>query len=170
MLDEFINDYKEFIKEAGVSQGWEVSRDIEVRYFNDDFISIIYAEYSFLGGAHPNNFVMYSNFSLSSGEQLKLSDILIDDYLPELTKIAEEEFRTLKKLDKNKSLNEAGFWFENESFIINNNFAIDNKNLTFYFNNYEITAYAFGPTKLEIPLSKINHLISDKGVLTKFRN
>ena len=163
---EFIQDYNEFIKETSASQGWEVTRDIEVRYFNEDFISIVYAEYSFLGGAHPNNLVLYFNYSLETGNQIKLNDIFINNYSPELTKIGEEEFRALKKLDKDTSLNAAGFWFENDSFKLNNNFSINDKNLTFYYNNYEITAYAFGPTKLEIPLSKISHLMFKDGAVS----
>jgi hypothetical protein len=37
--------------------------------------------------------------------------------------------------------------------------------LVFYYNNYEITAYAFGPTELEIPYSKIKNLIGENSLL-----
>jgi len=170
MMTEFINDYNKFINETGSSQGWELTRDIEVRFFNDDFISMVYAEYSYMGGAHPNNFVLFSNYSLNTGNKIKLSDILVDDYLPELTKIAEEEFRKLKKLNTAQTLNEAGYWFEDNLFTINNNFALSDKNLTFYYNTYEISAYAYGPTELDIQLNIISHLMLSNGLLSKVDN
>jgi len=170
MMKEFISDYNNFIIETGSSQGWVLTRDIEVRFFNDDFISIIYSEYSYLGGAHPNNFVLFSNYSLKSGNKIKLSDILADEYLPELTKIAEEEFRKLKNLNTTQTLNEAGYWFEDNLFYLNNNFALNDSTLTFYYNKYEISAYAYGPTELDIPLSRINHLLLTKGLLSKVDN
>jgi len=38
----------------------------------------------------------------------------------------------------------------------------------FYYNNYEITAYAFGPTELEIPYSKIRELIKENSIISIF--
>lgn len=170
IMDEFINDYNKFINETSSSQGWELTRDIEVRFINDDFISIVYAEYSYLGGAHPNNFVLFSNLSLHTGNKIKLTDIFVDDYLPELTKIAEEEFRKLKNLNTAQTLNEAGYWFEDNLFKLNNNFAINDSNLTFFYNKYEISAYSYGPTELDIPLIRITHLMPKSGIVSKVDN
>ena len=52
---------------------------------------------------------------------------------------------------------EAGWLDENQKggFYFNDNFTIDKEALTFYYNEYEVSAYVFGPTELRIPLEKI---------------
>ncbi len=97
---------------------------------------------------------MFTVLDLNSGNKVTLEDIFIAGYKPILNKIAEEEFRKLKELGEHEDLDEAGFWFDDNRFSINDNFAISDEGLTFYYNNYEITAYAYGPTELIIPLSK----------------
>jgi len=48
---------------------------------------------------------------------------------------------------------------------LNENFLIRDSSLVFYYNNYEITAYSFGPTELEIPYSKIKNLINENSLI-----
>ena len=99
---------------------------------------------------------------------MSLDDIFIEGYEQNLNEIAEQEFRKMKELKENEDLDEAGFWFDDNKFNINNNFALSEGGLTFYYNNYEITAYAYGPTELIIPLVKVSQLIKDGGILSEF--
>lgn len=71
----------------------------------------------------------------------------------------------MKQLGPDDDLGSAGFWFENNKFSLNDNFLILDSGLVFYYNNYEITAYAFGPTELEIPYTKIKTLVDEKNIL-----
>jgi len=94
-----------------------------------------------------------------------LDEIIWPDKQAELTKVGEAEFRKLKELTAEADLGQAGFWFENNEFFLNDNFLITDSSLVFYYNNYEITAYAFGPTELSIPFSKIKSLVDDKSLI-----
>jgi hypothetical protein len=87
-----------------------------------------------------------------------------------LIKIGEAEFRKLKELTKEADLGQAGFWFENNKFYLNDNFLITDSSLVFYYNNYEITAYAFGPTEIILPYSKIKSLIGQESILNNLIN
>lgn len=165
-INSFIDEYESFIKEFPDSyQSWFIERTGEVKLNKGNLFSIDYMEYSFTGGAHPNTFVAFKNFNLSDGEEIKLDEIFSSDKQQELTKIGEAEFRKLKNLEPADDLGQAGFWFENNKFYLNDNFLITDSSLVFYYNNYEITAYAFGPTELEIPYSKIKNLVKENSLL-----
>ena len=166
MMKGFIDEYESFIKEfPDAYQSWFIEKTGEVKLNKGNFFSIDYLEYSFTGGAHPNTYVTFKNFNLSNGEEITLDEIISADKKQELTNIAETEFRKLKDLTTEADLGQAGFWFENNKFYLNDNFLITDSSLVFYYNNYEITAYAFGPTELTIPFSRIKPLIGEKKLL-----
>jgi len=165
-MNLFIEEYESFKTEFPEAfQSWFIERTGEVKLNKGNIFSIDYMEYSFTGGAHPNTYVTFKNFDLSNGEEIGLDEIISADKQNELTKIAETEFRKLKVLTLDADLGQAGFWFENNKFYLNDNFLISDSSLVFYYNNYEITAYAFGPTELEIPYSKIKPLIGENSLL-----
>lgn len=169
VMNAFLEEYESIINEfPDTYQSWFVERTGEVKLNKSNIFSIDYMEYSYTGGAHPNTFVTFKNFNLSDGEEIALDKIISTDKLTELTKIGEEEFRKLKNLTEADELGQAGFWFENNKFYLNDNFLITDSSLVFFYNNYEITAYAFGPTELEIPYSKIKGLIKENGILSNF--
>jgi len=166
MMNAFIEEYETFTKEFPDSyQSWFIERTGEVKMNRDNIFSIDFLDYSFTGGAHPNTFVAFRNYNVSNGEEIGLDEIISANKLDELNTIAEAEFRKLKELTSEADLGQAGFWFENNKFYLNENFLIRDSSLVFYYNNYEITAYAFGPTELEIPYSKIKNLINENSLI-----
>ena len=165
-MKSFITDYNNFISEfPDVFQSWFIERTGEVKLNKGNIFSIDYMEYSYTGGAHPNTNVMFKNFNLTNGEEITLDEIIQVDKQEELTNIAETEFRKLKELTPEADLGQAGFWFENNDYYLSDNFLISDSSLVFYYNNYEITAYAFGPTELIIPYSSIKSLLGEKSLL-----
>lgn len=165
-IESFISDYESFMKEfPDAFQSWFIERTGEVKFNKENIFSIDYMEYAYTGGAHPNTFVTFKNFYLTDGEAISLDKIILHEKQNELNKIAEVEFRKLKELAPDADLGQAGFWFENNKFYLNDNFLITDSSLVFYYNNYEITAYAFGPTELEIPFSKIESLVGENSLL-----
>lgn len=168
-MNGFIRDYESFIAEFPDSyQSWFIERTGEVKLNKKNIFSVDFMEYSYTGGAHPNTFVLFKNFNLTNGEGITLNQIISTNNQQELTNIAESEFRKLKELTSEDDLGQAGFWFENNKFYLNENFLIGDSSLVFYYNNYEITAYAFGPTELVIPYSKIKNLINENSLIANF--
>ena len=165
-MESFIKDSEEFINEyPGATLSWFIERTGEVKLNRANIFSIDYMEYSYTGGAHANTMVEFRNYDLSNGDEITLDEIIPPDKQNQLTKIGEAEFRILKELSAEADLGQAGFWFENNKFYLNDNFLITDSSLVFYYNNYEITAYAFGPTELIIPYSKIKTLVDDKSLI-----
>lgn len=166
LMNGFIQDYESFKEEfPDVSQSWIVERSGEVKLNKANIFSIDYTEYAFTGGAHPNTFVSFKNYNLNNGEEITLDELFTLEKQQQLTKGAEQEFRKLKQIGPDDDLGSAGFWFENNEFSLNDNFLITENSLIFYYNNYEITAYAFGPTELVIPYTKLKRLIDEKSIL-----
>ena len=169
LMQNFIDEYNNFKKEfPEAQQEWEIERKAVNNFDDDNILSCTFSEYSYLGGAHSNTFLTLTNFNMKSGEIIELSDILIHGYLDELNNIAEPIFRKEKELTEDINLTEAGFWFDDDKFGVSNNFTIGKDGLTFYYNSYEITAYAYGPTELFIPYKSIKKLIIPDGLLSGF--
>ena len=104
---------------------------------------------------------------MSTGEEIRLSDILIHGYGADLNRIAEQEFRKVREMKPEQSLEDAGFWFENNKFSLNDNFALTEEGLTFYFNSYEVAPYVMGPTEIVLNYEDFKHLIKENGLLTE---
>lgn len=169
LMKGFIDEYESFTNEfPDAFQSWFMEKTGDVKLNKENIFSIDYLEYSYTGGAHPNTIVQFKNYNLSTGEEIKLDEIISSSMQSELTKIGEAEFRKLKELTTEADLGQAGFWFENNEFYLNDNFLITDSSLVFYYNNYEITAYAFGPTEISIPFSKIKSLVEEKSLIKHF--
>lgn len=115
--------------------------------------TLAFSEYNYSGGAHPNSYISYEHLDKKSGSTLHLEDFIED--IPALTKVAEKYFREARELGPNDDLEEAGFWFENGVFQLNDNFIFEEDKLIFFYNNYEITSYAAGATEVVIPIEEV---------------
>jgi hypothetical protein len=139
--------------------GWFLERNIGVLHNTPRILSLDLNEAVYTGGAHPNSRRVYVSLDVPTGMTITLSDILMDDQVKALNEIAEHEFRKLKQVAPDKGLDEAGFWFDDGKFELNDNFAITGEGLVFYFNSYEIASYADGPTRLVIPGEDLKPLL-----------
>ncbi len=148
-------------------QSWEIQGTASVIFNNHSIVSIQTDVYSYLGGAHPNSQTYYANFNSENGRKISLADILKLDYKNELNSIAEKFFRTDSKLTPEQNLEEAGYWFVDNKFSLNENFGIKNEGLVFFFNSYEIAPYSMGPTEIKVPYSEIRNLVRQDGLLNE---
>lgn len=153
--ERILNDYPDY------NQPWNLEILSDIIYETKDFVSMATNVFYFTGGAHPNNSQIYASYDLKTGKRIALEDILKPDALEELNRAAEIEFRMLKRIPPDITLEEEGYRFENDRFSLNNNFAILNKSLIFYFNPYEIGAYTLGSTELQLNFTDYAHLIKN---------
>jgi hypothetical protein len=169
LKDTLYQEYKDLVTEfPDVPYGYSLEREVKVETDTLGIFSISKFEMTFLGGAHPNSTLFYSNYSTTNNSVITLEELIIDNGIEKLTQIAEQIFRKEKQLVSDADLNEAGYWFENGQFRLNDNFLIQKEGLLFYYNNYEITAYAVGPTELFIPYNDFNNLIKEDSPLRVF--
>lgn len=166
MADSLFKDFKSFQEEFKDSpQSWEIEGTTSVIYNNHSIVSLQTDTYWYLGGVHPNELSLLVSLNSENGKRINFSDLFKNEYKAELTKIAEKIFRKEKGLNQDENLEEAGFWFEENKFSLNENFEIKNEGLFFYFNSYEIAPYSMGPTEILIPYDEIKNLIKEDGLL-----
>lgn len=164
-------DYNELIQEfPDYSNAWALEVNSDILYQDSLFISLASTVYSYTGGAHPNSGQLYRSYDLRTGEPITLDKILAEGYERTLNEAAEIEFRMTKEIPPGESLKERGYWVEEGQFSLNENFAIINKSLIFYFNPYEIAPYSMGPTELELKLTDFVNLIKEGSVIYAYKN
>lgn len=166
LAESLINDYKKQKKEfPDFPGGYELERNVEVLYSNEKLVCVKFNEYSFFGGAHPNSVMFYTNIDLQTGRTIKLDELFVEGYKSELNKMAEKYFRKERELKPDEDLEQAGFWFNENKFSVNENFAIEKTGLSFFFNDYEVTSHAAGPTLIEIPFAELTSIIKLSGFI-----
>lgn len=102
---------------------------------------------SYTGGAHGNYGENYATFNIKTGERLHWSQILADS--AKFTKLAEARFKQVNGIALSKKLNaDEGFLFDNDQFVLSDNFGLTSQGLVVYYEPYQVAPYAFGATTL----------------------
>lgn len=160
---EFVNEYGQVKRDLKAYKSyWYLIREVSVLYADPRVLSLRFSEDIYTGGAHPNALKRYQSFDAATGSPISLEDLVLPGARRKLEAVAGGIFRKMHDIAPGVSLAEAGFWFENGRFRLNDNFALTGEGLVFYFNLYEITSYARGPTELQIPFSALDGILKDR--------
>lgn len=110
--NNFIADYQSYLKDEFSNHfPWEMDIDISVATNTaNHFCIVANKEYEYMGGAHPNGYVIYSNFDRATGSIVGLGSIFENGTKEKLTVIAEKLFREQQQVDDSLSLANAGFF------------------------------------------------------------
>lgn len=144
---------------------WEDMGSVEIFATTPQTFTLAHNYYSYTGGAHGSNSTRFANYKIGDDTPLKLEDIFIKDYKPQLLQIAEQHYREINNITPTQSLEELG-WFENR-FVLASEFAITNEGIYWLYGNYEIKAYAYGETTFLLPYDKIKPLIAKDSVIAQ---
>ncbi len=152
LFSNYIDVQREF---KDYHTGWYIKSKIVVLGIFHNILSLKSEETIYTGGANIFYNLSYTNFDISDGTIVQLSDVIAKKDIPRINSIGEKIFHKLKKIKPNKSEKDAGYWFKNNKFELNNNFAISDSGLVFFYNLYEIAPKSKGTTELFIPRKKI---------------
>lgn len=160
---EFVNEYDQVKRDLkDYKNYWYLHRTVSVLRVDARTVSLRFSEDIYTGGAHPNAFRRYQSFDAESGSPLTLEDLVLPGAGGKLETVAAGIFREMYDIAPGVSMTEAGFWFENGRFRLNDNFALTAEGLVFYYNLYEIASYARGPTELRIPFSALQGILQPR--------
>jgi len=170
LIIEITEGYEDVLKAyKDYSTEWSLEISADIIYQSKQFISLATSIYSYTGGAHPNSYLVYKTYDLKTGNRISLNDFLVEGFEDKLNRSAEIEFRMNHEILPSIKLSDAGYFFEEDKFVLNDNFAVMDGSLLFYFNPYEITSYAQGPDELQIYLSDYKSLIKPGGLLDNLK-
>ena len=115
-------------------------------------------QYLFTGGAHGYGTTSFLNIDPKTGEELTSEELFKNN--KEFTAFAEKKFRAEQKIAKDQSINENGFWFENDEFYLPESVGFTQDSLIFVYNQYDIASYADGPIELKIAMKEAEPFLS----------
>jgi hypothetical protein len=155
-------------KQDGVSSMF-YSLDAYVKIIRQDssLTALETGGYSFTGGAHPSSYTGFINWNTKANKSITITDLIDRNNLEKLNSIADGIFRKNEKLSDTSSLAN-DYFFKDNKFALNSNFAITPTGLKFLYNQYEIKPYAAGITTLVIPYSQIKSLLRPNTVITQY--
>lgn len=139
----------------------------KIAFNKDNFLSYIIKTENYTGGAHGSHAINNHVISLPSGKMLTEEDIFIDNYQDELARLLVEHIAKQNKVEDPKELENIGY-FSVDEISPNGNFLIDERGITYTFNEYEIAAYVVGVTNVFLPFEELQSLIRTDGPLSKF--
>jgi len=153
MAEAFLADHlaawTQFPNTASMAE-WFIQKRVQVIHHDERWLSFRTELLSFAGGAHPLSPTNLSSFDLITGDRLQMADLFQPESEATLNGIAEREFRKVREIDAGSSLTKAGFWFPEDAFKVNENFAVADEGLLIHFNAYEVGPYSLGPTEILI--------------------
>ena len=82
-----------------------------------------------------------------------------EEALAELNRRAELQFRESRDIPTGMNYNDAGYWFEDNAFVLPENFKYDPFGLEFVYNTYEIAPYSEGMITIRFDMADIENLI-----------
>ncbi|KAB2838919.1 DUF3298 and DUF4163 domain-containing protein [bacterium] len=163
---DFFADFQAYRQQfPNAPQVWSLERSVDVLVEDPRILSLSFRETQFLGGAHPNSTRTLVSLNPENGAPYTLDELLLPGYLDKLNALGEKKFREVRKIPEGQGLEEAGFDFPGGKFKLNDNFAAGADGLIFYFNPYEVAAYVYGPTEVEIGYGSLKELVNRKGPL-----
>ncbi|MCZ4409676.1 DUF3298 domain-containing protein [Cryomorphaceae bacterium 1068] len=117
----------------------------------DTVFTVMVNDSEFMGGAHGNSATLIQSYSLKDGMPIDF----VERYGVHLKEVAERKFRAHHSISINEPLNDAGFIFPEEGFILPDNIGYSSKGLILIYNPYEVAPYSTGTTELIIPISDL---------------
>ncbi|MEL6863129.1 MAG: DUF3298 domain-containing protein [Bacteroidota bacterium] len=158
----FFDDFNKEQEEVGRDIGWETELNSSIKFQNEKLLVLELVNYNYLGGVHPNTQTQLLNFDLQNAKLLGLSDLTErpEDLLP----IVEAYFRKEARAKAGADIDIEDVIFK-ERLTLPQNVGIQKEGLYFFYNPYEVAAYAFGPTDFVIPYSELDSLVELRGLL-----
>jgi len=151
------------------SDGRELSRTVKLLRATPPVFAFVCDTFAYEGGAHPSSDTRFLNFDARTGEPVTLASILKENALPRLAITAEVYFRKARQLTATADLAEEGFRFAGNQFKLNDTYGIGERELIFFFNDYEIGPHSMGTTEVKIPYGAIVDLLRP-GIVSQKEN
>jgi len=154
-LPLFASFYNELIKDEVTESmfPWDLQSSVSINDYFPEYVKLTTSAWSYTGGAHGNGFTVYTLISKKDGHDMRLSEFFKD--VKDLNILAAGILKNDRKLSQVEPLSNAGFWIEDETSFLNDNFYFENGDLIVLFNQYEIASYADGPIEIRIPKSDL---------------
>lgn len=148
-IKKYQETWTEIYKDWGHSSGAENRTTIDgsLRYADASRLVYAIAVTEDFGGAHPMHWEKFLNLDATSGKRLMLADLLKPGYEAALEKILTKKAMELEKVKTEQELASEP--------RVTENFILEDDGIVFYFNPYDIAAYAQGAIVLKVSYAEL---------------
>ncbi len=159
---DFLNLNKEdakqnFSENSDYFYPYESTEQAFVRRADTKVLSILHNGYTYTGGAHGFPYFWGESYDVATGELLTLSDVVTKkDGLSDLIWAELSEAHPDEIWDGEANLDD---WIEAEDVI---SWTLDYNGITFYFNPYDLAAYAYGCQQVTLTFSEYPDLVKEE--------
>jgi len=144
---------------------YELDLENEILFSKDNLISFVVKNTNYEGGAHGSNTIYGYVVDLNTGKILTDEDLTSDNYKKKIASLLVKKIAAEKGLKDISQLESIGY-NAIEDIVPNENFTIDDKGITYYFNEYEIAAYFVGITEVFIPYDELKAYLNDNSPIS----
>ncbi len=150
-VEGMITEFKAEVGQERLSENWKNEQMIrcEQVYTSQGFLSIVFRNYNFTGGAHGNTFLSSLVLHPDRREIYKLQHFFTSGALQAVQKPVRDQLR--QQLETDEYIDEGTATLAD--FKV---FAITEQTVDFYYAPYQVAAYAFGAPVVKIPQSRLN--------------
>jgi len=141
------------------SFNWEKNITMDVRYNENNILSLKIEKYAYTGGAHGIFMTEYVVFSSQQGERLSLKDIFKENFNDELNSILDKKLREMNGIKAEENLIDSGFFVD--KIESTDNFYINDDGIGFFYNVYSIAPFSTGATELFIQFDELTELLKN---------
>ena len=156
----FIASYTPDYSLPSYANDWTMNISNEIYKYSDDIQSVVFNIGFYTGGAHPNSGYKSYTFDVKQGKELTLNDVFVNGAVPLeiISKLAQEDLKKQLGDMTDASMLEAGTTAATPDNY--KNWALTPNSLIFFFDPYQVAAYAAGPQKVEIPFTTLHTLLA----------
>lgn len=170
-LDSVYLEDRKTNPEAETVQAWySYTKDVrtEIQNLQGDLLTyrIYFEEYT--GGAHGTYYTSFLNIDLNTLTTLSLDDLFVGDYQEPLAKLICLQLMAQNNVSTREELENLGYGVTGDILPIEN-FYLDDKGITFFYNVYDISPYALGTSSVTIPYSHMEALLSEHPILKQLK-
>lgn len=168
VLDRF-NNWKESGEDSEYFSYYKTIHT-QVTFDKGHLLSYFISSVDYKGGANSSTYYQHLVFDLATGNRLLEEDIFEDQYKDQLVALFTAEILRQNKVKTIAELiNDLGF-FGIEEIPFNNNFSIDEKGITYTFNEGEIAPPSVGAISIKMQYENIMSILKQNSPISVFFN
>lgn len=148
----FIASYAPDFSLPAYMNKWALNIFYESYQFSDDVRTLVFTMSYYTGGAHPNSGYKTMTFDVAQGKQLELADLFVGGVIPweTISTFVQDDLNTRLVEMTDADTIAMGTGTNPEHY---HSWALTPDSLLFFFDPYQVAAYAAGPQQSAIPLS-----------------
>lgn len=136
---------------------WYIEITVTSIFNTPEVATIVIAETSYTGGAHPNSRLRLVSFDVATGQMLGVDDLTTD--IATLTTLVEQRLRVDRGLGVDDDLEIAGFRLPEDGFTLPDNLGVVTAGLLFHWDAYEIAPYSMGAIDVLVPATDLKGVV-----------